>query len=391
MKDSVVLELTSADIPGALLAIGHKGIEVRDVTQTGPLSVRVTVPKGQYDTVADLAQRRGETVRPLARRGLRQRLRGMSRHLFLMAGVIVLLALTLFLPTRVLFIEVEGNSTVETKQILEEAESCGIIFFAKRSEIRSERIKNTLLDAIPQLQWVGVNTCGCVATISVRERSEMPQQQSGGVGSIVAQRDGVVSQITATRGTPRCKVGQAVRAGEVLISGYTDCGLSILAQRAEGEVFAQTSRVLEAVALSQETLRTENSRTETKFALVIGKNRINFYQGSGILDSSCVKMYTEYYMTLPGGLQLPVKLVKETYVYSDSAQAEVQPDVQRQLLSDSAGAYLQGQMNSGRLLQRQEEFSGCVMRGNYVCLEMIGQIQYEEIVQKNGKNDTEDS
>lgn len=37
-------------------------------------------------------------------------------------------------------------------------------------------MKNALLSAIPELQWAGVNTYGCRAVISVRERT-LPERK----------------------------------------------------------------------------------------------------------------------------------------------------------------------------------------------------------------------
>ena len=60
-------------------------------------------------------------------------------------------------------------------------------------------------------------------------------------------RDGFIVSATVTRGNFLCRVGQSVKAGQVLISGYTDCGICIQATRAEGEIYAQTSRDFAAV------------------------------------------------------------------------------------------------------------------------------------------------
>ena len=43
--------------------------------------------------------------------------------------------------------------------------------------IRSEKVKNSLLQRIPQLQWAGINTDGCVAVISVREKTAIKNSE----------------------------------------------------------------------------------------------------------------------------------------------------------------------------------------------------------------------
>ena len=151
----------------------------------------------------------------------------------------------LTVPGRVFFIEIEGNQQIPDRLILEVVQENGIQFGAVRRDIRSEKIKNILLEKIPQLQWVGVNTNGCVAVISVRERQFENDSQEYSFGSIVASRDAIIQQITVLRGTQLCKVGQAVKAGEILVSAYKDYGISVKMTGAKAEIYGQTEHNLD--------------------------------------------------------------------------------------------------------------------------------------------------
>jgi len=296
-----------------------------------------------------------------------------------------LLLLVFCLPTRVLFIQVEGNSSITSGRILEAAQSSGIKFGASRKNVRSEKVKNALLEAVPQLQWAGVNTAGCVATISVRERQVSSSDGlDSGVSSIVATRDGVIQELTVTGGNPMCKVGQAVKKGQILVSGYTDCGISIRAERAKGEVYAVTERKMTAYLPTDWTYRGEKQSVTKKYGLIIGKKRINFYKGSGILDTGCVKMYEENFLTLPGGLQLPLAIVTEVWVSFPPVSVSVSVDGSSSALTDLTREHLLKSMIAGRILSQNETVSqedGVLkLEGVYGCLEMIGKEQSEEIV-----------
>ena len=59
-------------------------------------------------------------------------------------------------------------------------------------------------------------------------------------GSIVAAQNGVIKQITASKGTIVCQIGQQINKGDVLISGYTNCGIVLRAGSAAGEIYART-------------------------------------------------------------------------------------------------------------------------------------------------------
>ncbi len=387
LAGAVVVTLHCAAPAFALSVLEQGGIILSRVQFVDELTVTMTVSRTGLKKLVQISDKRGFEVKLDGRKGLYWLLPGMLRRPVLLFGFAFLFLLGCYLPTRVLFIQVEGNSSVPTRTILETAAQCGISFGADRAEVRSEKMKNALLERLPELQWAGVNTSGCVAIISVRERQTVePEQKAQGVGSIVALRDGVVMSLTTTKGNALCKPGQAVKAGQVLISGYTDCGFSIQAVRAEGEVYGKTDRYLEVVSPDSCEIRGEYGVLQQKFSLLIGKKRINLYFGSGILDSSCVKIYEEYYITLPGGFQLPVALVTESWYETDTSQA----DVGSEGLSAAAQAYLVQEMTAGQILSAREEVSQgdgiWVLSGRYACTELIGQFREEEIIKPNGTN-----
>ena len=286
-----------------------------------------------------------------------------------------------------MFISTEGNDTVPTKLILEQAENCELKFWTRRRDVRSEQVKNELLEAIPQLQWVGVNTYGCRAVITVRERASYETDvPNGSVSHIVATQDGVVRSCTVTRGCGSCTVGQAVRKGDVLISGYTDCGLTFTAERAEGEIFALTKRSVSIVTPAKCHVQSQTDSIDTRFGLLIGKKRINFYKGSGISGATCDKMYWKYVLTLPGGFALPVALLKESTGSCYLMQMKIQnPEM---MLKSFASDYLTDRMTDGVIEGRSEAITETdeifQLTGVYDCLEDIGTVREEKIGEFNG-------
>ena len=380
----VALRITCADPSGILTLIHDAGIILHQVSMPDELTLRVTVRRQDVKTLHHVLKNKGVHIQRDGKKGVYWRLRSVLRRPMMVGGVSFLFLLCIFLPTRVFFFRVEGNVNVPTRLILEQAASCGLDFGASRRAVRSEKVKNALLEAVPQLQWAGVNTSGCVATISVRERQPSSENDTdSGVSSIIATQDGIIQELTVTGGNPLCKVGQAVKKGQILISGYTDCGISIRAERAKGEVYAVTDHKITAFMPTDWSYRGEIQTVTKKYGLIIGKKRINFYKGSGILDTGCVKMYEEKFLTLPGGLQLPLAIVTEVWVSCSSASVSASVDEFSSKLSELTREHLLKLMIAGRILSQNETVSqsdGVLkLEGVYGCLEMIGREQSEEI------------
>lgn len=389
LAGQLLVELTSAELEEALGAYMAWGGTLLDLQRQGELSCRFWIRRRDYAALQALARRRGDSLKILRRRGLYWHFRNLLGRPVLLAGLALLVGATLYLPSRVLFVRVEGNDRIPAGQILAAAEDCGIAFWADRRQVRSEKVKNALLEQLPGLQWAGVNTSGCVATISVRERRSTQQPSvASGVTQMYAAVDGYVVSAIATSGTLLVQPGQTVRRGQKLISGYTDCGLCIQAGRAEGEVFAQTERTLRAVTPGFYRRRGPLLEKSRRFSLLVGKKRINFGKGSGISGSTCGRMYEEYYVTLPGGFRLPLALCVETQLcYTTTGQTISQEQAQA-ALSDFAQRYLHQQMLAGQIQSSRCQVTwvpgGYRLEGAYRCLEMIGRLRQEQIGESNG-------
>ena len=378
----VVVRYISADISSVLMQLEKRQISAYDVTELDEITLEFRVAERNWKRLLAMADRRGEKVTVISRSSAFRILRGALNRPVLLAGLLFLAILGVLLPSRILFVEVEGNEHVPTAQILEAAAESGLGFWTARRSVRSEQIKNKLLDRLPELGWVGVNTYGSRAVITVRERfDERRSEISYPIRHIVAARDGVVISCTVTSGSGSCAAGQAVKQGDILISAYTDCGITIRCAAATGRVVAATERNLTVITPSVYQVRGQNAVEQVRYSLILGKKRINFYKGSGISGSTCVKMYLEYVLTLPGGFHLPLSLEKETvrYFRTESSAVEEPTD----FLQTFASAYLDSQMVFGSVVKTDDCVRCCdgmwILEGKYACIEEIGIGQDEKI------------
>jgi len=384
-KRYLKLQITAAEPETVISRLAEAGVVLFDIRYHDPLTASMLIHKRERRTVNTILERQGVSHRILQRTGYLWRLSHLTGRPVLLCGMLLFLVLSLSISNRVLFVRVEGNNKLPDKLILEQAGECGIGFGSRRRNVRSEKVKNALLEMNPQLQWVGVNTAGCVATIHVRERSEFPQTDTQrGVSSIVAGCDGVISEITVLDGTALCQVGTPVNEGDVLISGYTDCGLKIRAGMAKGEAYAYTLRHVDALLPNKCCQKGDPVSSHTCYGLKIGKKVINFCNDSGIHSTTCDKMYLEEYWTLPGGFSLPVALFTKTCTVRASTAPEGMDDSVIPCLEQYSREYLRGQMVAGKILSEELDFGVyddfCELSGTYACVEMIGRVKYEETI-----------
>ena len=381
------VRIVAADPERFLTRLSESAIELIDMLWIDPLTVEFSVRRSQYLQTMELLNRYGINGSIKEKQGFLWRLSDIRKRLVLVAGMMLFVLVAVMLRERILFIQIEGNMHVPENQILYYAESAGVSFGVKSSKLRSEEIKNELLERMPELQWVGITASGCVATIDVKERSlqEPSSQRENGVSHLVAKRDGVVSEVSVLRGTPMVRPGESIKAGQILISGYTNCDRVIKAQNAAGEIFAYTLCTSEVVTPISACKYREPIKEYTCIKLRVGKKVINLCNHSGIQAGTCVKMYSEDYWTLPGGYQLPVCVVKICYTVHDTCYEPVVLET-FDWVKDYAKNYLRSDMLAGQILgeslQVEKRNGAYILRGEYACHEMIGQVKYEEITEQ---------
>lgn len=376
LRGTVVAELVTAEPGAALTYYAGRGLRFRDPVLTAPLTLRLTMGPGQWRRLSSLAEKRGDRCRVISQWGLGVTLARCRRRLPFWVALALLCGLVLYAPRWIWFVRVEGNVSVPTREILAAAEQCGVSFGAKSKEIRSEKVKNQLLNLVPQLQWAGVNFSGGVATISVRERLEAePVRDRSTVTDVVATRDGIVVSMSVLGGQALCQVGQAVQAGELLITGCVDYEQKTEYTHADGEVYALTRRQVKAIYPSQWGEKTYTGRVWRCYSLVVGRKIINLRGNSGISQGTCDKMTETKTLPLPGAYRLPVYLLVETYREYTLTPETPGPEMCKSILADFSRAYTRGEMLAGEILGEmpafQEEEAVYILTTTYSCREMI--------------------
>ena len=385
------MQVVHSDLIYLIDAYTAAGIILANVSITDELTARITVERKYIQLLCKISEKQSAKIDILHCKGILWVAERLLHRSVLLVGVLLLLLLSFAVTRMILFVDVDGNIQIPAQQIVEAAEQAGIQLGTPKRKIRSEQIKNRLIDMLPQLQWVGITIDGCTAKISVRERYALSKEKPAALCAIVAARDGIIQSMHVAKGAPLCVPGQAVKKGELLVSAYTNSDLYFRATGAEAEIYAITVHKLDAVLPPAAFVQGAEKERKTRCSLIVGKKRINFYKDSGICDTRCDKMYEEYYVTLPGGFRLPLAIAVERLFYYESTPVSSDIEDSREALMQWCEAYVRQEMVAGQILSAQTftmpDASCAGITGIYRCHEMIGRLQQEEIAGNYGKTD----
>ncbi len=314
LEGSCRLRLTGAAPEDCLNAFVQQGVAVRDVEREDELHYCLTVSARQEKQAVSLAQRSYCEVEVLRRGGAGSLLKKGLKRPVLLLGILVALFLCFYLQSFVWIIEVDGCETVEDTEILQALQSMGVEIGSRSDDLDSMELRHRLLQALPRLSWVAVNRTGCRLRVMTCGREEKAQKAEYPATHLVALRDGVVTELNVSEGVELCKVGDTVKAGQILVSGFEDYGLCLKAVRAEGEIFGRTWYTGTVLRPVVEWEKVYTGQVFTERSLIIGRKRINLSENSSFSQVFCDKIINTKQFTLPG-YRFP--LILETVSYRE--------------------------------------------------------------------------
>ena len=377
-RGHVTLRVESAFPERVLNLCSARRIPFWDLRWESPICFTFTMTRGSWHALRPLAQRLEAEIRVERREGLPYFLWRFRRRHALVAGLALCALLSFFGSFFIWDFEIEGNEAVSEEEILRALDRCGVSLGTFGYSVRSDALRNEVLLLVPELSYIAVNVRGCRAHVQVRERVEPPELISKrDPGNTVAAKAGIVTSIFPYDGEKMVLPGTTVREGQLLISGVTvdeQAGTRFL--RGMGTVYARTwySRRCQVPATAVEKAYT--GETTTVFALCWGRNRINLYHTGSIGQGDCDKITTRTQLSLPGGIALPITLVKETYRYYEPEERQRSQREAEELAYAALRADLLAGMDDGTVTS--ESCAGAALGDAYLvelqaeCQEQIG-------------------
>ena len=160
----------------------------------------------------------------------------------LLVGVALTLVMTAYALNVVWRIDVSGNESISSGEIEALLGESGFSVGSYIPTADLTLIENNLMQKNPDIAWISVNINGAVAKVEIRETHRaLPKNDTP--SNLVAVRDGKIERIESYDGNCLVKVGDVVRAGDLLVSGiYQNNDGSIRTTSASGEIYARTLR-----------------------------------------------------------------------------------------------------------------------------------------------------
>lgn len=308
--------LVECPYPERLVNIcAHNNIEFWDLKRVSPTTVHISMHIAGYRKLSSLAPKAGFEVRHVRKSGIPFFFWKLRKRYVLLAGVLLMLLMVWGMSLFIWEIDVKGNETVSTQEIMATLRELGVGIGAFGPAISSEAISNDVLIKLPDLAWIAVNVSGSHAEVLVRERIRKPEilDESAPV-MVYAVKSGIIASMNVFEGKNMYKSGDTVQAGDILVTGIMDSLCSgKRTVHAMADVYARTWYTLSAQITLDTLEKTYTGHKQTKTALILAGCRVNLYFNGGISFEHYDKMTDVRILKLPTGNILPITIIKEKY------------------------------------------------------------------------------
>lgn len=303
---------------------------------------QISVSIRDYRCLRTIKKRCPVKIKLIKKCGMPFRLSPFKKRPGLLLGLAFAVALCFFLSDHVWMVTVSGEGVYTEQMILDTAREAGVFAGAGRKDFDSGMVANKLMKALPSLEWASVNTESCRAEIAVKYSVQKPEiVEENSVQNLVAAKSGVIKQVEANDGVPRVEINEAVKKGDLLVTGIWDTNerkaewlrtdvVDIFMKPARGRVWAETQRTFEVQLPKTETLYDEGE-SYSRFTLEAFTLKLPFVP-TLVGDGSYVKREKEEFLYLLGEkLPLSIKTETLTRMYPREVTIE-QPEAQKRLL-----------------------------------------------------------
>ena len=198
----------------------EQNIMLQDLKRSGLKAVEGVCGEADYNRLFELAEQRGWKLTRLKHKRLSALLHWLKKRLAVAVGLVLCVGLATAALQLIWTIDILDAGPYESEIRLYMKEQDIHPFLWKR-DVSLQDLVTSLEWRLPKVAWVQAYYRGAALVIRCVLGVPPPGVETdGGPGDVVAQRDGILVSLLPVAGTPMCKPGDLVRAGQVLISGW---------------------------------------------------------------------------------------------------------------------------------------------------------------------------
>lgn len=264
-------------------------------------------------------------------------------------------------------IQINGNDSVTDDSLLQFLEEKNSSYGTFVSDIDCTKLEEEIRSCFKSIIWTSVKREGTTLTIDVQEnlvvasqpsgtklpKELMTQEQKG--YDLLALHDGTIESIYVRKGTPLVQQGDAVKKGDVLVSGelpiYDDSGTLSGCQycTADADIRLKTAYTYKDSFPAKHTWKKYSGRKTSRYGLGFGASYFELpWKKTGYEQYTVMDTRTQ--LRLCDSFYLPVYVVRRTYEEYENTQTVYTPKEAKRQAAENLTEFLEKLTQKGVLI-----------------------------------------
>ena len=262
--------------------------------------------------------------------GLYGFLLGIRHRYGVLIGLLITTLFFAFSSRLVWDIRISGNERLSDYEIESALSDLDLHVGSSLRKIDKNSIETEMLSKNKDIAWISVNRRGTVVYVDIIESENigLTKEQGYPFSNIVAERDGVIEEITVESGIAAVKVGDVVKKGDILISGVVENERGVTLCRASGSVRASGVMDVSAESSAETTEKAPKKHRLRELSLILFNFSINIFKNYGNSTEDCDIIRENRKIALFDKYRLPIKIEKAyTVEYAETSRVRTQDEM----------------------------------------------------------------
>lgn len=257
-----------------------------------------------------------------------------KRKIFLI--LLILLVILIYSASNFVWnIEVIGNETISSEELIQNLNENGLKIGRLKSKVDTKDIINNIRLEREDIAWMGIELDGTNAKVNIVESSPKPDIiDEDEYCNIVSEKVGVITKIVPQNGTALVKVGDIVKEGSILIGGWLEgkyTGTRYVHSNGDVQAkvwYSKREKMELGTAVKKETGNEEKKYAIyfNNFKINLGKSIPNFEKYDTISEKKKLKLFSNFY--------LPIEIEKNLYKEVNLEEIQYEKEEAVQILTE---------------------------------------------------------
>ena len=243
----------------------------------------------------------------------------------LLLGAVLSIALFCIAQSVIWRIDIVGNNRLSNQEIIDVLSQNGLEVGSRISNLNTKSIEQRVMINDDDVAWISIKIIGTVASVEVKEviDTEIVKEETK-PANLVSMYDAQIVSLEILQGFPVLKMGDFVRAGELIVSGiYKSEKAPLRYTRASGKIFGRVTKQFEVEIPLLQTKKVPTGEKITKKTLNFFGKSINFFINYRNLPTS-YDIMNYVYIFNPFSLgELPISLSVDEYYAYEMLEVEI--------------------------------------------------------------------